>query len=128
MKNIILFAVVLAFVLLNGSVAASAVENSAIDYNTFYDTNGEYRLVGRNNDVWIEKIDGSEKRQITHTPSVREDEAYFVMGSKYIVFGKINYSQAYLSKVYLVAFDKDDTAKKEITMQEAKSLVNSSRR
>ena len=113
---------------LNGCATTGSYAVSGTDYEQFYDTNGIRRLVNRNNDVWIEKLDGSEKRQITHTPNIREDEAYFVLGSSHIVYGKLNYAQPYLSKVYLVPVDKDDNARKEISMSEATSLVNSSRK
>ncbi len=97
-------------------------------YDQFYDTNGEYRLVKRNSDVWMEKIDGSEKRQITHTPDSREDEAYFVSNSKYIAYYNPYGTPAagfVTSKAFIVLTENDDSQRKEITMDEFFSLANS---
>jgi len=47
----------------------------------FDETEG-YRLVRRNNDIWREKSDGSEKQQITHTPNILELWASIIKTSK----------------------------------------------
>lgn len=103
---------------LSGCATVGAVE-SRLDYDRFYDTNGEYRLVGRNNDVWIEKIDGTEKRQITHTPKVQESIAFFAYDNKYIACSEYGWGA---SKMFIVPINKDDNESKEIPQSEFESL------
>jgi hypothetical protein len=47
-----------------------------------FDETGGYRLIRRNNDIWREKSDGSEKQQITHTPDILELWAYAIKTSR----------------------------------------------
>jgi len=134
---------ILSFVLMGslGLAECVTVESHAADNNTgyqkFYDSQGDYKLVRRNNDIYREKIDGSEARQITHTPDIEEAYANFSTDGKYIVFGeelKVKESGSYpyirkyiaASKVYRIKSDSDDSTKQEISYEEYESLSGKS--
>lgn len=109
---------------LTGCITTGYALQNGVDYDQFYDSNGEYKLVGRNNDVWMEKIDGSEKRQITHTPSIPELRAYLVSDQKYIVYTEPQHLFSN-SKSFIVPSDSNDSERKPISWNEVDSLVNS---
>lgn len=71
---------------LAGCATTSELANNNIGYEEFFDSYGDYKLVGRNNDVYMEKLDGSESKKITHTPGIKEGDAFFVEKGKYIVY------------------------------------------
>jgi len=101
-----------------------AAENN-MGYEQFFDSRGDYKLVERNNDLYFEKIDGSESRQVTHTPSIREAGAYFSRGGKYILYIEDvfnDYTQT-RGKHYRINFDGDDSNRKQISGDECASLI-----
>jgi len=121
------------------ATTGSAGQNTQneIGYEKFYDSQGDYKLVRRNNDIYLEKIDGSEARQITHTPDIEESYANFSTDGKYIVFGeelKVKESGSYpyirkyiaANKVYRIKSDSDDSTKQEISYEEYESLSGKS--
>lgn len=126
MRNMILVLTVL--VLLSGilGISGCATATSHLGYHRFYQSKGEYRLVQRNNDIWIDKLDGSESRQITHTPRIAEIEAQFSVDGKHVVYE--TQDLVFISpifKFYRVPIDKDDGEREEISKQEAQSLAPS---
>lgn len=62
---------------------------SNVDHQKFYDSYGEYKLVRRNNDIWMEKLDGGEGKRVTNTPEIEEGSAYFVSDGNYIAYRTI---------------------------------------
>ncbi len=105
---------------LSGCATISHTAENKVDYE-FLDSQGDYRLVERNNDIYMEKLDGSESRQITHTPNVREEFALFSKTGKYILIEE-RYNLESNPKYYLIKFDSDDSTKKEIPGDEAVAL------
>lgn len=82
---------------------------------------GEHKIITKNNDLYIEKIDGSESRRLTHTPELIEG-GRFVSGGKYFVYNEI---KSYLDthpKYYIMPTDGDDSQRKEISLQEFENL------
>jgi hypothetical protein len=93
------------------------------DYE-YLDSRGDYRLIEKNKDVYIEKLDGSEGRQITHTPDIEESGAQFSKDGKYIIFTvRADPKEAYSFKCYLIKRDSDDSTRKEISRVEALNLI-----
>ena len=121
--NMLLIGAGLAGVLALGGCATTgsyAQSESNVDYEKFLDSYGDYKLVRRNNDIWMEKLDGSESRQITHTPNTKETGAFFSKDRGYIAF-----SLDYLDgPFYLVKSDADDKSKKEISKNEYIRIIN----
>jgi hypothetical protein len=52
----------------------------------FYDRYGDLMLVGRDNDIYIDKIDGSESRKVTSTPDLIELDAFLGLGGRYVLY------------------------------------------
>ena len=69
-----------------GGCATSENYVSNVDYEEFYDASGEHKLVRRNNDIWMENLDGSESRQLTNTPAVKEWIAEFILEGRYVLY------------------------------------------
>lgn len=100
--------------------------SSEIGYEKFFDSYGDYRLVRRNNDVWIEKLDGSESRQITHTPNVKEERADFSKDNNYILYLEYHYRDGEgrdHGKAYRTKRNSDDSTKQEIGGSEYMDLI-----
>jgi hypothetical protein len=95
-----------------------------IGYERFFDRRGDYKLVSRNNDVYLEKIDGSDSRQITHTPDIREGGADFGRDGKYILYSEDVFDPyaKIRGKYYKINFDSDDSTRKQISIDESASL------
>lgn len=52
----------------------------------FFDRIGEMKLVSRENDLYIEKVDGSDKRKITSTSEIFERDAFFSKDGRYVLY------------------------------------------
>lgn len=119
MKNLFM---ILLFTGLIGAVGCATVpstmQRSEIGYEQFYDSQGDYKLVGKNNDVYIERLDGSESRQITHTPSMKEGYAYFTKNGKYIL-----YAYRAGEGAFMVKRGEDDNNQKRISEKEFSNLM-----
>lgn len=102
-----------------------AGSQTGISYAKFYDSHGEYRLVRKNNDVWKEKLDGSESTQITHTANVTEDRADFFVNGEYIGYAEKVYSPSFHKVYFLVPAKSDDSQRKEISVMEYIDLLGS---
>lgn len=79
---------------------------------------GEYKLITRNDDLYLEKLDGSESKQLTHTPNYPSGGARFIQGGKYIVYGENNGSVFDTGRWYIIPAEGDDSQRKEITERE----------
>jgi hypothetical protein len=100
-----------------------------IGYEKFLALRGDYRLVERNNDVYLEKIDGSDSRQITHTPDIREFGADFACDGKYILYSEDapDYSAKIRGKYYRINYNSDDSSRKQISLDEYGALIEQNR-
>jgi hypothetical protein len=100
----------------------SPSEQREIGYEKFFDSYGEYRLVKKNNDVWKEKLDGSESTQITHTPNVSEDRADFFANGTYVGYAE-EVSHPYHLDFFLVPSKSDDSQRKKVSVREYINLA-----
>ena len=89
---------------------------SNVDYEKFYDSFGEYKLVGRNNDIYLEKLDGSESKQVTHSPKLVEEFADFIDDGKYVHF-RVG------DRRFIIDPHKDGSEPKEISSEESTELL-----
>ena len=83
---------------------------------------GEYQIITRNDDLYLEKLDGSESRQLTHTPNYPEWDARFVGNGEYIVYGETNGSSIDTGRLYIIPANGDDSERKEISQNQMDSL------
>lgn len=122
MRKISLVLLIIGLMGLSGCVTApvSSMQNQ-VGYEKFYDSNGEFRIVARNNDLYMEKFDGSGNMQITNTPNEREDGA-FLQGNK-IAFsvGHYNWGST-LNKYYLAIIENGEATVRVSTVDEYLSL------
>jgi hypothetical protein len=72
-----------------------------------------YKLISENNDLIIEKIDGSEKRKITSSPYITEHMGFISKDGKCILYRTTDetYSK---DDFFIQPFDKDDSNKEKI--------------
>lgn len=107
----------------------SYAEDNNVGYEKFFDSRGDQKLVRRSNDIYLEKIDSSDSKQITHTPDIEETYASFSTDGKYILFGeglgveeRGFYRLIAAKKHYRIKSDSDDNTKQEISYEEYESL------
>lgn len=113
-------------------------QTNQTDYE-FMDRRGELRLVRRDNDLYVENLEGGESRRVTFTPNVKE-EGKFSKDGRYIVYltsgpdakryeaGAHGYrADFYAEKFYFQPIDGDDKEKTEITFMEFLDLWISER-
>ena len=85
----------------------------------FFDMREDQRLVGRNNDVYFEKEDGTESKRVTYTPNTPEQAAFFSKDGKKIVYLETNEN-----KSYKINIDLDEKSRKQISAEEHNSLIS----
>ena len=81
---------------------------------------GDYILITRNDELYLEKLDGSDSRQLTHTPGCAESRARFVGDGKYIVYAE--HRTSFDGVPFIIPADGDDSKKKEITLSQFETL------
>lgn len=72
---------------LNGCATVGAVQNGSMDYD-FLDSYGEYKALRRNNDIYLENLDGSISQKKTNTPNIWENECSFRANGKYLIYSE----------------------------------------
>lgn len=50
---------------------------------------GEYNLVSKNGDLYIDKADGTKSKRLTFTPTMKEDFAFVVGNTGYVAYSVI---------------------------------------
>lgn len=112
-------------IILAGSVlgvSGCATTGSAVQNNLgyeFLDSYGDYKIVRKDNDTYLEKLDGSESKRLTHTPDVYED-GYFVSRGKYIRYRETHGKSG---RYFVISIDGDDSNRKEISLEEYLKLI-----
>lgn len=115
------FAIALGLMGLTGCASLYTVDHN-VHQDEYFDSHGDYRLIERNNDIYMEKLDRSESRQITHTPNVREKSASFVKNWNYIIY--FDETTPAFSGGYLVKTEEDDSKRIRISEGEAGTLLH----
>ena len=89
----------------------------------FHQQKGEYQLVSRKNDLYLEKLDGSGGRRLTHTPDNGEFNARFVADGKYIVYLQLaNNFPLESHRAFIIPADKEDNERREINQEQFENL------
>ena len=116
----------LVILALSGCATTSEPGNNDPNQETLLRSEGEYKMVERTNDIWIEKLDGTESRQLTHTPEVSECCAMFVGKGKYVMYSETargGFWQGVITKDnFIIPFDGDDTKRKKVSSDEYDSF------
>jgi hypothetical protein len=100
------------------------VANAAAGDVDYVNSCGEHRIVRINHDLYIEKLDGSERRQLTNTPDIEEGGAFFTKDGKYIVYfeGEPTADSRIDSQDrqnYIIKSDGNDSMRRKISFNEA---------
>ncbi|MGD9014699.1 MAG: hypothetical protein PVI33_01565 [Candidatus Omnitrophota bacterium] len=110
------------------------IEEERLGYQ-FKDRSGDLRLVMRNNDLYIEKIDGSDTRRITYSPAVMEYFANFSKDGRYVFYTTANSKDEMYAKIidgyyvgvgkhfFLQSVEEDDRNRNEISFGEYWSFL-----
>ena len=91
-------------------------------YNHYFAKYGEYNLVSKNSDLYMEKVDGSKSKRLTFTPKFKEDFAFIIGNSGYIAYSvyettsKMNLSKP--NKYYIQNMDMGPRSRKSISEKE----------
>ncbi|MBI4845702.1 MAG: hypothetical protein HY810_04415 [Candidatus Omnitrophica bacterium] len=91
-------------------------------YNHHFARYGEYNLISKNSDLYMEKTDGTHSKRLTFTPKFKEDFAFIVGNTGYLAYsvyegmGKLNLSKP--NKYYIQNMDMPFKSRKKITEQE----------
>ncbi len=90
---------------------------------------GEYNLVSKNNDLYIEKLDGRDSKRLTFTPKFKESFAFIVGNTGYVAYSvyegsaKIDLSKP--NRYYIQNLDLNRSSRKRISEDEFnKYLLN----
>jgi hypothetical protein len=101
---------------LSGCATISHTAENKVNYE-FLDSYGDYKLIRKNNDIYTEKFDGSESRQITHTPE-KPENGHIVEGGAYIIYSELDSHRESETGYFIVPKNEDDTKRKEISKEE----------
>ncbi|MFA5272114.1 MAG: hypothetical protein WC412_07250 [Candidatus Omnitrophota bacterium] len=104
---------------------SSIYSKDNVGYDKFFDIQDEYRLVLKDNDVYVYDMEGIDKRRITHTPKINKPEASFSKDRSYILYTEIvqEGSASKEPKYYRIAFSGDDNSKILISKDEYAMLA-----
>lgn len=95
-----------------------------VDYDKFFSLQDNYKLVMKDNDLYVYNIDGTNKRRITHSPKFNKPMASFAKDRSYIIYAQ--YSQEGANggelKYYRVKFEEDDNRRSPILKEEYDAL------
>jgi hypothetical protein len=106
-----------------GLMGLAGCATTGMSEGYFYQQNGEYQLVSRNNDLYLEKLDGKEGRRLTNTPENAEFKVRFVADGKYIIYLELARRFPLEShKAYIIPTDGDDSERKEINQEQLENL------
>lgn len=96
-----------------------------IGYDKFFSLMDEYKLVMKNNDLYVYDIEGVSKRRITHTPKFNKPMASFSKDRGYVLYAEYAKEGANSGelKYYRVKFENDDNTRSLISKEEYDALA-----
>ena len=80
MRNIFIFLLLSVFL-----TGCATTPYQRLGYE-FIDRRGDLRLVKRDNDLYLEKFDGSESKRVTYAPDTCEHKVCFSKNGKFILY------------------------------------------
>ena len=103
---------------------SSTYSKDVVGYDKFFDMQDEYRLVLKDNDLYIYDMEGIQKRRITHSPKLNKPEASFSKDKSYILYTEIDPSSTQReAKYYRIQFTGDDGSRIIISKDEYTALA-----
>lgn len=106
-----------------GLMGLAGCATTSLSEGYFFQQRGEYQLVNRNNDLYLERLDGKESRRLTNTPENVEFKARFVADGEYIIY--LEFARRFpveAHKAFIIPADGDDSERKEITQEQLETL------
>jgi len=97
-----------------------------IGYDKFFSLQDDYKLVMKDNDLYVYDIEGVGKRRITHTPKFNKPMASFSKDRGYIVYAEYAKEGANEGelKYYRIKFENDDNSRSLISKEEYEALIS----
>ena len=80
----------------------------------FKDSYNGLKIISENYDLYIETMDGKDKRRITNTPDVKETWAFFTKDGKSVIYQTTD-SNFTTERYFIQPIDKDDGSKEEMS-------------
>lgn len=108
---------------LAGCATTGGIKQNNTDYK-FLDSYNGYRVIERDSDIYLERLDGSESRRITNTPDVKESFATISKDGNYIAYNEVcgNEWEHQNHKYYIIKKENDDNSRKQISFEEMRKL------
>lgn len=72
-----------------------------------------YKIISEDNDLYIEKIDGTEKRRLTNTPNVKETWGFISKDGQCVSY-KTTDSTYLKEEIFVLPINKDDSLREKI--------------
>jgi len=96
-----------------------------IGYDKFFSLQDEYKLVMKDNDLYVYNIEGLNKRRITHSPKFNKPMATFSKDRGYILYAEYAKEGANDGemKYYRIKFDSNDNSRSIISKEEYSALA-----
>ncbi|MCK9573456.1 MAG: hypothetical protein M0R20_03525 [Candidatus Omnitrophica bacterium] len=95
-----------------------------IGYDKFFSVQGDFKLVMKDNDLYVYDIEGAGKRRITHTPKLNKPMASFSKDRGYILYAE--YTDGGVKggelRYYRTKFENDDNSRSRISKEEYDAL------
>ncbi len=102
---------------------SSTYSKDQVGYDKFFDVQDEYRLVLKDNDLYVYDMEGMQKRRITHSSKMDKPEASFSKDKGYILYAEIDQGNPKAEpKYYRVPFSSDDNSRVLISKEEYMTL------
>ncbi|MDD5195045.1 MAG: hypothetical protein PHQ96_05155 [Candidatus Omnitrophica bacterium] len=115
---VVIVAVCVIFFTTSGCAGIGDAQNNHIG-DTFIATNGrDYKIIRRNNDLYIEKLDGSDAKRITLTPAIYES-AQFSSNGKNIIYTESSPEKP----IYVQDIKQAPYGKRRITSREYENMA-----
>ena len=95
-----------------------------IGYDKFFSVQDEYKLVMKDNDLYVYDIEGVSKRRITHTPKLNKPMASFSKDRGYILYAEYTNEGVKDGELryYRTKFENDDNSRSRISKEEYDAL------
>ena len=103
-------------------------EDPCTDVYAFMDKSGDMKIVLKKGDLYIERLDGSGSRKITHTPNIAEKKAYFSKDGKYVCYISLKEEVSDWRKPdnytwYIQSIEEDDSQRREVSEAEFLAFI-----
>ena len=109
-----IFAVLCVFLVLSGCTAKKALRRADDRVITKY---GDFELVRLNNDLYLQKPEGTHQVRLTYTPGLKEGHAFILSSSGYLVYSVLENPRK-PEKYYIQNIEQGFKSRQTITERE----------